>query len=59
MTQAEYILTIENDRRQRVVEKYDHTPCIAEIAEAVNMAKYVMDSPWLISLELMKGTTND
>lgn len=57
MTQAEYVLTIENDRRQRVIEKYDHIPCIAEIAETVNMAKYAMDSPWLTRIELTKGTT--
>lgn len=55
-----YILTIENDKGQRVIEKYNHVPCIADIAETVDMAKYVMDSPWLTRLELTKkGTTND
>lgn len=54
-----HALIIENDKGQRVIEKYDHAPCIAEIAETVDMAKYAMDSPWLTRLELVKkGNAN-
>ena len=54
-----YVLTIENDKGQRVIEKYDHAPCIADIAETVDMAKYALDSPWLTRLELVKkGNAN-
>lgn len=49
-----YTLIIENDRKQRVIEKYDHAPCISEIADTVEMTKYALDSPWLTRLELKK-----
>lgn len=55
----EYILTIENRLGQRVTERYDHTPCISDIMETVNMAKYALDNPFLTRLELTKETTND
>lgn len=49
-----YTLIIENTKGQRVKESYDHIPCIAEIAEAIDLSKYAMDSPWLTRLELTK-----
>ena len=49
-----YTLIIENTKKQRVKESWDHIPCISEIAEAIDMAKYAMDSPWLTYLALVK-----
>lgn len=60
MTEAKYVLTIENRLGQRVTERYDHTPCISDIMETVNMAKYALDNPFLTRLELTKeGNVND
>ena len=49
-----YTLIIENTKKQRVKESWDHVPCIAEIAETIDMSKYAMDSPWLTHLALTK-----
>ena len=55
MTKAKmYTLIIENTKKQRVKESWDHIPCISEIAEAIDMSKYALDSPWLTRLELVK-----
>lgn len=59
MNKTRYVLTIENRLGQRITERYDHTPCILEIMEAVNMAKYALDNPFLTRLELTKGADND
>lgn len=60
MEKTLYVLTIENKLGQRVTERYDHTPCISDIMETVNMAKYALDNPFLTRLELTKeGTNND
>ena len=58
MEKTRYVLTIENRLGQRITERYDHTPCISEIMEAVNMAKYALDNPFLTRLELTKGADN-
>ena len=51
---TKHTLIIENTRKQRVKESWDHVPCIAEIAEAIDLSKYALDSPWLTRLELTK-----
>ena len=49
-----YTLIIENTKKQRVKESWDHIPCISEIAETIDLSKYAMDSPWLTRLALVK-----
>lgn len=54
MTQRAYTLTIENTLKQKVTERWSHAPCITDVVEAIDMAKYMLDSPTLIRLELRK-----
>lgn len=58
MKKTQYVLTIENRLGQRITERYDYTPCISEIMEAVNMAKYALDNQFLTRLDLTKGADN-
>lgn len=54
MTQRAYSLVIENTLKQKVTERWNHAPCITDVVEAIDMAKYMLDSPTLIRLELRK-----
>lgn len=52
-------LTIENTIEQKVTERYADQPTISDIVEALNIAKYLLDSPQITRMEITKGTAND
>lgn len=52
-------LIVENDTGQRVTERYATPPTISDITEALNILKYMLDSPQITRMEITKGTAND